>query len=294
MNFLAADRCAVVLILTFALAPPATCAAQAAGPSAEELAQAAQAKRTSLIGEIDRLTANIDSGRLQGKELAEVFRHRGIAFSRLSQSDRAVEDFAKAIELDRLNPEYYEDRAITYLKLRDFARAQTDLAMALGLDSKRPTAHREEGRLASYRDEHARAARSFALAMDNDHGMGAVYAAIWLHIAVMRSGMNASSPLPSFAEALPSALWPAPVIQMLTGAIQPEEAIAMAQSPDVDTDQAQKCEAYFYAGQQYLLAQKPDAAKTAFEAAVATGMTEFLEYDWALRELELMKAPRQR
>jgi lipoprotein NlpI len=255
------------------------------------LAQAIEAKRTSLTAEVGRLTADIDSGRLKGKELAETFRRRGIAFSRLSQSEQAVEDFAKAIELDPLNPEYYEDRAITYLKLRDFARAQTDLAMALGLDSKRPTAHREEGRLASYRDEYARAARSFASAMNNDDGIGAVYAAIWFHIAVMRSGMSASSPLPSFAEALPSTLWPSPVIRMLTGSLKPEEAIALAQSPDVETDQAQRCEAYFYAGQQYLLDQRADAAKAAFEAAVATGMTEFLEYDWALRELELMKAP---
>jgi lipoprotein NlpI len=292
MTLLSADRCAVVLMLTFALAVPALCASQATGPSAEELARAAETKRKSLTGEIDRLTADIDSGRLPGKQLAEAFRYRGIAFSRLSQNARAVEDFAKAIELDPLNPEYYEDRAITYLKLRDFARAQTDLAMALGLDSKRPTAHREEGRLASYRDEQARAARSFAQALENDSGMGAVYAAIWTHIALMRSGLNASSPLPPFAEALPPTLWPAPVIQMLTGAIRPEEAVAMAQSPDVETDQAQKCEAYFYAGQQYLLDQKPEAAKPAFEAAVATGMTEFLEYDWALRELELMK-PRQ-
>ena len=291
MTLLTADRWAAVLVLTLALIPPATFAAQAAGPSAEQLAQAAQTKRAALVAEIDRLTADIDSGRLRGKELAEAFRRRGIALSWLTQNQRAVEDIGKAIELEQLSPQYYEDRAITYLKLGELARAQTDLAMALGLESKRPTAHREEGRLASYRGEHARAARSFALAMDNDDGIGVVYAAIWLHIAAMRGGLNASSPLAHFAEALPSADWPAPVIQMLTGAIQPEEAIAMAQSPDVDTDQAQKCEAYFYAGQQYLLNQKPDAARTAFEGAVATGMTEFLEYDWALRELELLKAP---
>src|SRR5439155_20072418 len=147
------------------------------------------------------------------------------------------------------------------------ARAQTDLAMALGLDSKRPTAHREEGRLASYQGEHARAVRSFALAMDNDEGIGVVYAAIWLHVAAMRGGLNASSALLSFAEGQSFAQWPAPVIRMLTGALPPEDAIAMAQSSDVDTDQAQKCEVYFYAGEQYLVNQKPDAAKAAFQAA---------------------------
>jgi len=292
MNPLSSHRCAAVLVLTVALTAVVTSVAQAAGPSAEALAQAAAEKRASLAQEIDRLTGEIDSGRLHGKELAEMFRYRGIALSRLTQNERALEDFGRAIELEEFGPQYYEDRAITYLKLRDFPRAQTDLAMALGLDSKRATAHREEGRLASYQGEHARAAHSFALAMDNDQGIGVLYAAIWLHVEVMRSRSNAWSPLTSYAEVLPADQWPAPVIKMLTGAMQPEEAIALAQSPDVDIDQAQKCEAYFYAGQQYLIDQNPDAAKAAFEAAVATGMTEFLEYDWALRELELMKARR--
>ena len=291
MTLLVAHRCAVVLALTLALTPPATCLA-GAGPSAEELTRAAETKRASLVDEIGRLTANIDSGRLGGKELAETYRQRGIAFSRLSQNERALADFGKAIELEQLNPQYYEDRAITYLKLREFARAQTDLAMALGLDSKRPTAHREEGRLASYQGEHARAVRSFAQAMDNDDGIGVVYAAIWLHVAARRGGLNASPALLSFAEGQSFAEWPSPVIQMLTGAIQPDEAIAMAQSSDVSIDQAQKCEVYFYAGELYLINEKPAAARTAFEAAMATGMTEFLEYDWALRELELMKAPK--
>jgi lipoprotein NlpI len=266
--------------------------AQAAGPSAEELAQAAERKRASLVDRIDRFTKEIDSGRLQGKDLAEVFRLRGIAYSHLTQNDRAAEDLSKAIELDPFNPQYYEDRAITYLKLREFAKAQTDLAMALGLDRKRPTAYREEGRLASYQGEHARAARSFALSMEHDSGMGVVYSAIWLHIAVTRGALNAPSPLPPYAAALPPTQWPAPVIQMLIGTIQPDQAIALADAPDADTYRAQKCEAYFYAGEHYLAQQKADAARVAFEAAAATGVTDFLEYDWALRELELMKASR--
>jgi tetratricopeptide (TPR) repeat protein len=135
----------------------------------------------------------------------------------LSQNERALADFGKAIELEQLNPQYYEDRAITYLKLREFARAQTDLAMALGLDSKRPTAHREEGRLASYQGEHARAVRSFAQAMDNDDGIGVVYAAIWLHVAARRGGLSASPALLSFAEGQSFAEWPSPVIQMSPG-----------------------------------------------------------------------------
>jgi lipoprotein NlpI len=232
------------------------------------------------------------STRLSDRDLAEVLRLRGIAYSHLTQNEQAAADLSRAIELDGFNPQYYEDRAITYLKLREFAKAQTDLAMALGLDRKRPTSYREEGRLGSYQGDHTRAARGYALAMENDDGMGALYAAIWLHIAITRGALNVPSPLARYAAALPPTQWPEPVIQMLIGTIQPDQAIALADAPDADTYQAQKCEAYFYAGEHFLAQQRPETAKAAFEAAVATGVTDYLEYDWALRELELTKIPR--
>ena len=276
----------VAVIATLATAAPL---AGAAGPSAEELSQAAERKHAALVARVERFTQGIDSGRWQGRDLGELYRVRGITYSHLTDNDRAVEDLDKAIELDAFNPQYYEDRAITYLKLRNFANARTDLSMSLGLDRKRPTAYREEGRLASYQGEHARAARSFAQAMDYDEGMGALYAAIWVHLAVARGALNMPSPLAPYATAVPPAHWPAPVVRMLVGTISPAEAIALADAPDADTFLNQKCEAYFYAGEQYLVQHDQDAARAAFEAAVATGVTDFVEYDWAKRELELMK-----
>jgi sigma-B regulation protein RsbU (phosphoserine phosphatase) len=55
MTLLVAHRCAVVLALALALTPAATCLG-GAGPSAEELARAAETKRASLVDEIGRLT----------------------------------------------------------------------------------------------------------------------------------------------------------------------------------------------------------------------------------------------
>jgi lipoprotein NlpI len=53
-----------------------------------------------------------------------------------------------------------------------------------------------------------------------------------------------------------------------------------------------KCEAYFYVGQEYLIRNQKDKAQAAFDLALATGATEFLEYDWSARELELLGANR--
>ena len=262
----------------------------AAQPSAEELAQAAAKKHELLTSRVGRITSDIESGRLQGKDLADAYRFRGVAYSQLNDDERAVQDFSSAIELEQVSVQYYEDRAIGYLRLREFAKANTDLDMALGLDTKYPPAHREKGRLAAYQGEYARAARSFALAMENDQGMGAAYGAIWLQVAATRANLEGTSPLPQLAAALPPTQWPAPVIQMLIGMISPEEAIAAADNRDPDTFLEQKCEAYFYVGEYYMAQKDTERARAAFEAAVATGVTEFLEYDWARRELELMQA----
>jgi lipoprotein NlpI len=259
-------------------------------PSSEELAQVAAKKQRSLASRIEALTNEIESGRLEGKDLADAYRLRGVAYSELDDNERSVRDFSSAIELEQVTVQYYEDRAIGYLRLRKFAEANTDLDMALGLDTKYPPAHREKGRLSAYQGEWDSAARSFSLAMQNDQGMGAAYGAIWLQVAAIRAGLDGTSPLPQLAAALPPAQWPAPIVQMLLGKISPEQAVAAADNRDPATYLEQQCEAYFYVGEYYMAQRDTERARAAFEATVATGVTEFLEYDWARRELELMQA----
>jgi lipoprotein NlpI len=63
-----------------------------------------------------------------------------------------------------------------------------------------------------------------------------------------------------------------------------------AQPRDPETYLKLQCEAQFYVGQQYLIAGDRERARHAFEAAVATGVTEFLELDWARHELESLNS----
>jgi lipoprotein NlpI len=273
--------CSVTIIAALLLSAALSHAAQ---PSPEALARATAEKQESLISRVAALTSEIESGSLDGKELADAYRLRGIAYSQLNQDERAVHDFGSAIELEQLAVEYYADRAIAYLRLREFTKANTDLDMALGLNTKYPPAHREKGRLSAYQGDWAEAVRSFALAKESDQGMGAAYGAIWVQVAAMRSGFRGTS----LTTTLPPTQWPAPVVQMFTGKISPEEAIAAADNPDPTTYLEQKCEVYFYAGEYYMAHNDTDRARVAFESAVATGVREFLEYDWARRELELM------
>ena len=264
--------------------------AHALEPSSE-LAGALQTQRRQAAEQaIAQATLQIESGSLDDKQLAVAFRARAVARNRLVQHGEAVMDLTRAVELDPFNPQYYEDRAITHLKLREFKQADLDLDMALGLDRNRLGARREKGRLAFYRGDYLEAAHDMTRLAQEAEGQAFVYSVLWLDLAIRRGRLERESRLGLAEQELSNGQWPAPLVQMYQGRLEPAQAIAAAAAPDPRVALAQQCEAYFYAGQEYLIRHEPQQARAAFEAVIATGMTDFLEYDWAARELELMKS----
>lgn len=258
-------------------------------PDSDLAAQLQVERRQNAERRLLQASRVIESGTADDKQLAEAFRARGVARSHLLQFPEALADFDQAVELDPLNPQYYEDRAITHLKLREFKEANTDLDMALGLAPDRVVGHREKGRLASYQQDFSQAAREFNLALQTSDNAAVVYGTLWLHIAIRRGGLDGEAPLAAIDSQLDPRQWPAPVVKMYLGQLQPEEVLAAATTADPRTSLMQQCEAAFYVGQEYLIRKQAEQARASFQASVATGVTEFLEYDWSARELELMK-----
>jgi len=255
-----------------------------------DLAQQVRAERQQLFERVVlQASARIESGEFEGSKLAEAFRSRAVARNYMLQYPEALQDFSRAIDIDQVNAQYYEDRAITYLKLREFDAAARDLDMALGLDPKRGSAFREKGRLAFYQGDFYRASQEFSRALQSAEGDQVVYAVMWIEMALRRGEIGGQGPIGVIAAQMQPGQWPGPVVQMLAGQIEPEAAIEAATAINPKQTLMQQCEAYFYAGQQYLIRKEPEKAKAAFQAAVATNVTEFLEYDWAVQELEQMK-----
>lgn len=273
-----AIACALLLSVTL----PVT-----AEPALSDLAQQIRAERVQTYEQmVLQISARIEKGDQEGKDLAELFRNRGVARNYLLQYPEALQDFSRAVEIDQVNPQYYEDRAITHIKLREYESAARDLDMALGLDSKRASAFREKGRLAFYQKDFYRASQEFSRTLQNAEGDQVVYAVMWIELALRRGDIGGQGPIGVIAAQMQPDQWPGPVVQMLAGQMEPEAAIEAAEGKNPRQTLMQQCEGYFYAGQQYLIRGERDKAKAAFEAAVATGVTEFMEYDWAVQELE--------
>lgn len=255
-----------------------------------ELARTLQAERRQRMESIiARSSEQIENDAVEGTALAAAFRARSLARSGLLQHAEALADISQAIELDPFNAQYYEERARAYLKLREFKAASADLDMALGLDSKRWSAQRDKGRLSAYQGQFLEASSEFSRAFRLSDGDVVAYNALWLDLALRRAGRPGTALIHEIVEQMDGSEWPAPLLRAFRGSISPEEAVRLAIVPDPRKTQMQRCEAYFYVGQLHQIRGEPQLAKAAFSSAVATGVVEYLEYDWALREIELIE-----
>ena len=261
-------------------------------PDQQSLSQAKQKMRAGFQSVVDDAARAIESGQVQGKRLAAAYRNRGVNYSHLLAYDKAIEDFSKAIEIDGFNPQYYQDRAIAYLRAREFAEADRDLEMVLGLDRTNFSALREKGRTAFYRGNYEEAAGFFLQASRSADPEGKIYSMLWVSIAAQRGGKP--SPLNiTVPKGQERSQWPVPVAELLTGALSPQQLLALAEPDNPRAYLMLQCEARFYLGQYYLMKGEKELARQSFTAAVDTGVTDFMEYDWALRELEVLSvAPR--
>ena len=84
--------------------------------------------------------------------------------------------------------------------------------------------------------------------------------------------------------------WPATVARFLTGELSEPDFFKAASNADKKTERGQQCEAYFYAGTKWLIANEKITAKDYFEKCLATDQKEYMEYKSASAELKFLKA----
>jgi lipoprotein NlpI len=257
-------------------------------PAAEEavLPPVKAVNEAAFLDAVQRLSGEIEGGQLEGERLAAAYLERGVAYSNLYRNEESIADLSKAIELDPLNAAHYEDRAVVYVRVGNVAAAQADIDMALGLDRSRPYAWRDQGRMAWHRGDYEQAARYFANSLQYADRELAPYAVLWLYLAAERAGKDGSAPLNYMLARLEPGAWPYPLLSLFAGTLTAEQTLAAAASRNARLERERRCEALFYTGEFYLLRGNRERATQLFRDTLETGVTEFLEYDWARFELE--------
>jgi lipoprotein NlpI len=162
-------------------------------------------------------------------DVAQALHDRGRASLEEGDLELALADFDQAIALAPKYADAYHNRGIVHFYRRSFARAKTDFKRANELEP-----------------------------MD-------AYSTLWLYLAERRS--DAPSSLLQASKHIDMQNWPAPIIRLFLGRLNPAQTLAAAEDPNPKRKQYQVCEANFYVGEFELLRDARDEASRLFRLA---------------------------
>ncbi|HET9468696.1 MAG TPA: tetratricopeptide repeat protein [Vicinamibacterales bacterium] len=136
-------NCVIALVLISALTPPSARAQARCGHPDPEIS-------------ISACTAVIQAGRARGRELADAHTERGIAYVTLLDYDRALQDFADAIRIDKTFVKALANRGAVHGAKQEFDKAIEDFTSVLQLEPRSAHAYADRAgmhRLNGQQDE---------------------------------------------------------------------------------------------------------------------------------------------
>lgn len=229
----------------------------------------------------------LDAALKSSPDNANLIRRRGDMAENLGQHDEAIRRYDTGLRIAPNDPTLHASRAVAFMHKREYDRALGDLDHALQIEPKSAFVRYTRARALFDLARFGEAADEFGRAMQD--GRQDSYAAIWRYLALHRSGKDGTAELRENVRKVDIEQWPAPAMALMLGTITPERLLAIALDAEPRTARNQRCEALFFIGEYHLLAGRTDKAIAAFEAAVGTGVVEFVEYWHAKAELQRLR-----
>lgn len=223
-----------------------------------------------------------DSGPLVG----QLLERRAIANSGLADHDATLADADRALASA---PEARYSHYTRGLALMSLGRGSEALSamQQFTTPNNRAAWQMGIGNAQYYQGELADAERNFSQAVQESSGNDRVFALSWLYIASQKAGgKGRAAVLPHLPDVSRSS-WPGVLVHYLAGEASQDEVIERAKE-NKSMERLNLSEAYFYMGQQLLLAGKTSEAKRMFRRTVDLQATPYREFAFA--ELELKRS----
>jgi lipoprotein NlpI len=239
-----------------------------------------------LKGDHDKAIADFDEALKLEPKNASIYNNRGNARGDKGESDAATADFEAAI---KINPRYaaaYFNRGNALAAKGETERALKDYDAAIKNNKRNVNAYIARGALflASGASAKARADMKQATRIAPKNA----YAVLWSDIAERRAKQKGRLAAKNGTKGLDMKAWPAPVVRLYAGEINPDAVLAGADSPSDTVKAAQLCEANFYSGEYALIGGSREDAAKLLQAAVKDCPRGFLEGIAAAAELKGM------
>jgi TPR repeat protein len=117
----------------------------------------------------------------------------------------------------------------------------------------------------------------------------APHCALWLFSARGRAGKpDRTGRLQTAMSDIDQSTWPTPIYRFFLGKIDARRLLKLAEHQDKHRQQVRQCEAHFYVGQQLMMARRDKKAEAHFRKAMATGMSDEVEFAGSRAELTRM------
>lgn len=237
--------------------------------------------------ELDRAIQDYDRALELNPANAKALDNRGLAYTLKGDYAHAISDFDEALRFNPGNVTALANRAAAYTRSGDYLQAVSDYDQALGINPRNANALNSWGRAYLHLGRFAAARHDFEEARKLDPTDP--YRAMWLYLASARAGQDGRNELEKNAEQINRTAWPRQVISLYLGKATQEEVLSSASDPDAKKNREQHCEAYFYLGEDALVAGRRSEAKRLFQQSINTGVTSFAEYAGAQAELKLLQ-----
>jgi len=237
-------------------------------------------------GDLDKSIADFDEAIRISPRYTGAFVNRGNVWRIKGSDDRAIADYDAAIAVDPGDATAFIGRGLVFRGRGELARAIGEYDHAIRLDPKSQRAYFDRGWASYYLGRFDAAAADFA-----DSGRlnpKDAYSPLWRGMALVRAGRIelARSQAQQAAQSFEKGRWPRPVLEMLSGQLDPSALIGAADDPDAKKRGEQQCEAYFYLGDNRMQAGRRSDALALLEKAEKECPKGFTEYYGAVAEIK--------
>ena len=227
--------------------------------------------------------------------------NRGLAYENLDRFAEAILDYTADISLRPDNLDTYFRRARSSTQAKDFAAAVADYTFVIDRQVLNVPALRGRGYASFCVGDFAMTEGDFGVAVRDTTLSPAsrVFAALWSYLGTVRQGGEGAAALRATLDTVAedynrlgpepvdlfADVWPGPVAALYLGLLDPDDLLANAVDTETQTRNERLVEISFYLGEFYLAQGDAAAARAQFERALATGVTNYVEYDGAAAEL---------
>jgi len=248
-----------------------------------ELKVNSRAQAAAMMGLVadDRI---LDSDRLPPALRAKMLLSKATRLDDLDRLDLAKGAFDASLVLDPTNADTHEALAANAVFRKNDGEALKEAAEAIRLSPPRPKANAIRGWAHFFGGDPAAARDDFIAALQSREEVEHSYDAIWLYLATRRAGGDGVKAVQGYEPTSSYPEWPFSVLQLMEGRVTFDAALAASQE-DGQRNAGRESELYFFAGEKAVADGDLATARKYLRLSVATGMSEYVEYHAAQREL---------